>query len=147
MSLYPEHVACGESDFEGCALFPRKSRHSLPGSICFSCCDPPIRSDRWTFWRTPAEKLSDRSQSNTCPAHTNAQGSDCLEARWTEWERWEGKVLIIEFDMFCHHLSAQCLSGFGGDDKAGRVMKEACCLITRDTWVGRRAHTLFHTHN
>lgn len=39
----------------------------------------------------------------------------------------------------CHHLSAKCLSGFGGDDKAGRV-------VTCDTrrWA-EQAHT--HTHN
>lgn len=38
--------------------------------------------------------------------HTGlTQDRDGLEARWTEWERRGGKILITGSDMFCHNLS------------------------------------------
>lgn len=49
--------------------------------------------------------------------------------------------------MFCHHLSAYYLSGFGRDDKGGGrggggggAYKETRCLITFDTRVSGHTH-------
>lgn len=47
--------------------------------------------------------------------------------------------------MFCHHLSAYYLSGFGRDDKGGGVgvaYKETHCLITFDTRVSRHTRVI-----
>lgn len=131
-----------------CTLYGKENTHYRRWSVCFLSCGQPIMSERWTFWG-PLKRQDSHVHATRVHTMASHEDADSLEARWTQQERWEAKTFIIGFDMFCHHLSAYCSSGFGGDDEAGGTSDERTTPhYMWHTKVGRRrsAHTHAHTH-